>query len=207
MSKTLNERFALAEVSFKPWCAARQTMGATQALRELVEASVAVTEGKIVAAVLPPHRKMIDHGVTAGDRASYVTSLPYQMAVVVLQPERMLELSPPHEPPSPALQSFMARIEVTADESLLADYPAAWPARVSVATSIGRHDQLVRQVPGDPTRALDETELKQKFDRLAVPVLGKEPADRLWRCGLEYSAPSLLAATTVLCDLVTTISA
>ena len=28
---------ALAEVSFKPWCAARQTMAATQALREIIE--------------------------------------------------------------------------------------------------------------------------------------------------------------------------
>src|SRR5712691_11540609 len=46
----LGERDALAEVSFKPWCAARQTMAATQALREIIEEGVrpeTVTEIKV----------------------------------------------------------------------------------------------------------------------------------------------------------------
>ena len=37
LTDALGERIALAEVSFKPWCAARQTMAATQALREIIE--------------------------------------------------------------------------------------------------------------------------------------------------------------------------
>ena len=36
----LEERSVLAEVSFKPWCAAKQTMAATQALREIIEEGV-----------------------------------------------------------------------------------------------------------------------------------------------------------------------
>src|SRR5262245_61191838 len=32
----LDERLALTEVSYKPWCAARQTMAATQALKDIV---------------------------------------------------------------------------------------------------------------------------------------------------------------------------
>ena len=38
------------------------------------------------AAVLPPHLKMIDHGVVAGDRASHLTSVQYCMAVAALAP-------------------------------------------------------------------------------------------------------------------------
>ena len=66
---------ALEQVSFKPWCAARQTMAATQALKELLAEGVdAGSIARIGVAVLPPHLKMIDHGVTAGDRFSHLTS-------------------------------------------------------------------------------------------------------------------------------------
>ena len=58
----LGEGAALAEVSFKPWCAARQTMAATQALREIIESGVApAAMDEIRVSVLPPHLKMIDH--------------------------------------------------------------------------------------------------------------------------------------------------
>src|SRR5262249_1735706 len=66
----LGERIALAEVSFKPWCAARQTMAATQALKEVIAGGVVPAAiDAIVVCVPPPHLKMIDHGVVAGDRA------------------------------------------------------------------------------------------------------------------------------------------
>jgi 2-methylcitrate dehydratase PrpD len=203
MSDGLGDRFALDEVSFKPWCAARQTMAATQALRELFDEGTVVAEiDKITAAVLPPHLKMINHGVKAGDRASYLTSLPCQMAIAVLQPERMLDLAPPGEPPPEAIQSLMSRIEVIGDENLLADYPAAWPARAAAITARGRQEKLVRHVPGDPARPLDESELEKKFHRLARPVLGEEPAGRLWRSGSAalHSQEGLLRAVGMLCD-------
>ncbi len=127
---------AFAEVSFKPWCAARQTMAATQALRESLESGFAAEDiTEITAAVLPPHFKMINHGVKAGDRASFMTSLPYQMAIAVLEPDAQFALSAPSAMPSPALQSLMSRITVVADDALLPHYPAEWPARVSVVTS------------------------------------------------------------------------
>ena len=60
----LGERTALTEVSFKPWCAARQTMAATQALKDVIASGVAPAAiDAIAASVPPPHLKMIDHGV------------------------------------------------------------------------------------------------------------------------------------------------
>jgi 2-methylcitrate dehydratase PrpD len=171
---------AFAEVSFKPWCAARQTMAATQALRESVSGIAAEEITEITAAVLPPHFKMINHGVKSGDRASFMTSLPYQMAIALLEAAAQFALSAPSAMPSPALQSLMSRITVVADESLLPHYPAEWPARVSVATSRGRQETLVCRVPGDPARRMDHASLQAKFDRLVAPVLG-EKGDQLWR--------------------------
>jgi 2-methylcitrate dehydratase PrpD len=177
---------AFAEVSFKPWCAARQTMAATQALRESLEVGIVAEEiTEITAAVLPPHLKMINHGVKAGDRASFMTSLPYQMAVAVLQPDAQFALSAPSGAPSPALQSLMSRITVVADDDLLPYYPAQWPARVSVVTARGRQETLIHYVPGDPARPLPQTSLKEKFDRLVTPVLGGKETGPLWRTATE----------------------
>jgi 2-methylcitrate dehydratase PrpD len=185
MTDASADRPAFAEVSFKPWCAARQTMAATHALRESLDSGIAADEiTEITAAVLPPHLKMINHGVKAGDRASFMTSLPYQMAIALLEPDAQFALSAPSAMPSPVLKSLMSRISVVADDSLLPHYPAEWPARVSVATARGRQEKLVRHIPGDPARPMDRASLKEKFDRLVAPVLGEE-ANPLWRTTIE----------------------
>jgi 2-methylcitrate dehydratase PrpD len=194
----------LAQISFKPWCAARQTMAATQALREIIEEGVPVDDiAAVRAAVLPPHLKMIDDGVKAGDRASYLTSLPYQMAVAALEPASALALGARPDGPSPAMQSFMARIEVTGDDALLASYPAAWPARVSVTTRSGARERHVTDVPGDPARPFAAADAADKFRRLVAPVLGQDGADavlgRILK-GLDDSRS--LAAIVVEMDLV-----
>jgi 2-methylcitrate dehydratase PrpD len=127
---------------------------------------------------------MINHGVKAGDRTSFMTSLPYQMAVALLEPDAQFALSPPSVMPSPAVQSLMSRITVVADDSLLPHYPVEWPARISVVTPQGRQEKLVRHVPGDSARPMDQASLKAKFDRLVEPLLC-DKASPLWRTAIE----------------------
>src|SRR6516162_1328278 len=180
----LGERIALAEVSFKPWCAARQTMAATQALKEVIASGVAPGDiDAIVASVPPPHVKMIDHGVVAGDRASHLTSVRYAMAAAALAPEMAFDVqqTPPNLPP--AVRALMAKIKVEADERLLADYPTSWPARVRVAAGSARHARDVTHIPGDPALPFDRARVREKFLRFTQPVLGVETAERiLGRC-------------------------
>jgi 2-methylcitrate dehydratase PrpD len=181
----LGERVALTEVSFKPWCAARQTMAATQALKESIEAGVApATMREITVSVLPPHLKMVDHGVVAGDRASHLTSLQYCMAVAALAPDLAFDLQQAPSQLPPAVRDFMAKIRVEADEGLLADYPRSWPARVRIAAAgSAQHERMVTHVPGDPARAFDRARVHEKVLRFAEPVLGAEAAERvLARC-------------------------
>jgi 2-methylcitrate dehydratase PrpD len=171
---------AFSQVSFKPWCAARQSMAATQALREVLDTGVAAGDvSEIAAHVLPPHLKMIDHGVKPGDRASYLTSLPYQLAVAALQPAQRADLNLAADMPLQSLQAFMARVKVTGDETLLADYPASWPARIVVTTSSGLYEQRVDHVPGDPARPFTEADIGSKFQHFAAPILGDTTATLL----------------------------
>ncbi|MFZ0779334.1 MAG: MmgE/PrpD family protein [Xanthobacteraceae bacterium] len=191
-----NAAVALAHVSFKPWCAARQTMAATQALREILDGGVAAAEiSEITAHVPPPHLKMIDHGIHPGNRASFLTSLPYQMAMMALHPDAMLGLGEPAVQSLPALQSLMARVRITADDALLTDYPSAWLARVVVTTPSGRHERRVRDVPGDPGRPFAEADVRNKFLHNVGSVLGGDSAEPLWRSSMSVlrSRQSLLS--------------
>ena len=169
---------ALSQTSFKPWCAARQTMAATQALKEIMAEGVSAESIlRIGVAVLPPHLKMIDHGVTAGDRFSHLTSVQYQMAVAALDPDRAYALTGPSGAISPALAAFMARIQVRAEEGLLAaGYPQVWSAHVTVTAS-ARRERTVTHVPGDPARPFGEADLMAKFIRVTAGTLDRDRAE------------------------------
>ena len=168
---------AFSQVSFKPWCAARQTMAATQALRELLATGIAVDNiTQITAHVLPPHLKMIDHGVRPSDRASFLTSLPYQLAVAALSPTEMAGLVQTVGVPLPQLQSFMAKITVVGGDALLSGYPVVWPARIVVTTTSGRHEHRVETIPGDPARPFTADDVARKFDHFAAAVCGDDIA-------------------------------
>jgi 2-methylcitrate dehydratase PrpD len=161
-------------------------MAATQGLREIIGQGVSPADIKgIEAFVLPPHLKMIDHGVVAGDRASHLTSLPYQMAVAALTPEAAFD---PQQSPAAlpgALHAFMQQIKISPDDGLLKDYPSAWPARVIVSTASGRYERVTKAVPGDPARRCDEGDIRAKFMTVTMPLLGRGRAEDLFQRAID----------------------
>jgi 2-methylcitrate dehydratase PrpD len=181
----LGNAFKLGEVAFKPWCAARQTMAATQALIEIIGSGVAAeTITQATAFVLPPHRRMIDHGVTLDDRASFLTSLPYRLALAALAPHAAWDVGQAPAAVPDDIRAFMGRVAVAPDEALLSNFPSQWPARVEVVTSSGRHEHTVTDVPGDPARPFDENAVRDKFRRLTGPVIGAAAAAQMLACAL-----------------------
>ena len=195
LTEGLGEDTVLREISFKPWCAARQTMAATQALREIIESGVApesITE--VHASVLPPHLKMIDHGVVAGDRASHLTSLPYCMAIAAVAPDMKFDVQQSPTSLTPAVLGFMGKIKVEADESLLADYPRTWPARVRIVAGPARHERLVTHVPGDVARPYDRERVRKKFLCFVGPVVGVQKAEYMITCCSDALATGQLAS-------------
>jgi 2-methylcitrate dehydratase PrpD len=173
---------AVALTGFKPWCAARQTMAAVQALREIIAVGVAPADmTKLVVSVPFPYLKMIDHGVVPGDRTSYLTSVSYQMALYAFDPDASLDPRQVREAMPPEMKQLMERTSVKADEDLLRHYPNAWPALVSVETPRVNREKLVLYVPGDPERAFDEFQVAAKFWRLVGPLIGERRTEVLLR--------------------------
>lgn len=180
LSKDLGNTSVLGEVSFKPWCAAKQTMAASQALKEIVSEGVApgdITGVEVF--VPPPTLRMVNHGVVAGDRASYLTSAPYQLAAGVFSPDEQFRLTPSAAQVPESIRSFIAKVTVKADEALLRHFPKAWPARVVVRIGPNTREKLLLAVPGDPGLPMDETQVSGKFARVLSPLLGEAGARRL----------------------------
>ncbi len=196
----LEEHSVLPEVSFKPWCAARQTMAATQALKEIIETGVPLSDiTQLVVSVPPPYLRMIDHGVVTGDRSSHLTSVSYQMALAAFAPDALFDLRQAPERVSGEIGAFMAKVAVKADDDVLRHYPKSWPARLEITTPMEKHEKLVIHVPGDPERPFDEHQVAAKFARLTAPLIGERVADDLLRFSLavldgEQDAPQALLA-------------
>src|SRR5262245_486508 len=188
----------LAEVSFKPWCAARQTMAATQALREIIASGVAAAEITAIEVAVPPtFLKMVDHGIVGG-RVSRLTSQPYQIAIAALAPELAFDVAQTDTVPTDVLR-FMNKITVRADENVLGGFPRQWPARARVRTSQTECERLVEYVPGDPQRPFDAAQVREKFHRLAGGRIDRTAADEVVAVcasvmeGRESPAPLLSA--------------
>jgi 2-methylcitrate dehydratase PrpD len=174
---------ALDETSFKPWCAARQTMAATQALIEIMDAGARPDAmSSIEVHVPPPFLGMIDHGVISGDRASHLTSVSYRLALAACDSDALFDVG--HSPPAVAgrVRAFMQKVSVKADEALLAHYPKAWPARVVAHTAGGTHERLMLNVPGDPQRPFAEPQITNKFRRVTASLGGNTTESLLMRC-------------------------
>ena len=195
LTEGLGERCVLTELSFKPWCAARQTMAATQALKEIIDSGVApATMDEIRVSVLPSHLKMIDHGVKSGDRASHLTSVQFAMAVAALLPNATPEVGRSPVALSPALGDFMSKIKVEPDDGLVADYPRVWPSRVRVTAGTTQHERLVTHVPGDPARPFDRARVRAKFLAFVGPVLDADKAERIFQHCVSALANGALAS-------------
>jgi 2-methylcitrate dehydratase PrpD len=155
----------LDQVSFKPWCAARQTMAATQALLEILDGGVAAADiTAIEVSVPPPFLKMVDHGIVGG-RIARLTSQPYQMAMAALAQDLAYDVAQMSDVPTDVLR-LMNKIAVRPNEDLLDGFPRQWLASVRVRTPNSEHQKLIRHVPGDPERPFDESAIKSKASRL-----------------------------------------
>lgn len=174
--------FAIDETSIKPWCGARQTIAATHGLLQVVDGGIsrdAITAVEI--GVPPPYLRMIDHGVEAGNRASYLTSVQFRLALAACERARLYDVA--YAPPQMAehVKSFMQKISVAVDPELLERYPNAWPAKVVVRTGNGASERLVITVPGDPQQPFEELDIEDKFRRVLAST-AVDNIDELLAC-------------------------
>jgi len=189
---------AVAALSLKPYCAAKQTIAAIDAFRNILDLGISPHDMIALRVAVPPaYAEMIGHRNAAGSRIARITSAAYHLALAAYRPDELDNVARPNLAGDSEIAAFMARVEAVPDPALEQHYPERWPARVEVVLKNGRTEtNLVLDATGDPPRSCD-FDVRAKFHRLADPVVGPPAANEL--------AEACLAATeeddglTILC--------
>jgi 2-methylcitrate dehydratase PrpD len=171
LSEALGERCIYEDLSLKPYCSAKQSIAAADAVRALIADGLEPAEIESIGVRVPPeYAGMISRAASRDDRSSTLVSVAYQIALAILRPEARYSVSRANVPFDDGIVGLAARVSVTADSasSLCADFPARFPANVVVEAAGRRHEREVHEAPGDPGRRLDDAALAQKIERVCA---------------------------------------
>lgn len=172
---------AIAALSLKPYCAAKQCIAAVESFRDLLAQGISPGEiASLRVAVPPAYAALIGHRHAANGRVPRITSAAYNIALAAYEPEGLGDVTRPNRTVNSRVAAFMERVEVMADKELSRYYPGCWAARVDATLQSGRTvSSLVLDAPGDPSRAFDVGQVREKFHRYADPAIGRTAADEL----------------------------
>jgi 2-methylcitrate dehydratase PrpD len=165
-------------LSLKPFCSAKQSIAAVEALRAIL--ATGIGPGSIAAVrvrVPPAYAAMV--GLKALDqvRTTTLVSAARQLALLAFDPARLYDVDRGAAITDPAILAFEAKVEIVADAALAQYYPHDWPAEVEVvATDGSTRRELVIAAPGDPGRPLDQDALDDKAHRLLDRLIGRDGA-------------------------------
>jgi 2-methylcitrate dehydratase PrpD len=154
-----------AQLSLKPFCSAKQAVAATEALMTLIDEGLApATIDKVTVRVPPPYARMVSTRPEAGSRSSTIVSAAYQLGLAAVQRERLHDIERTNV--FEDVLAFAGKVTVVPDEEQLADFPASFPAEIEVSAKGTLHRKRVTAALGDPSRPLDDAQLKDKADRV-----------------------------------------
>jgi 2-methylcitrate dehydratase len=107
-------------------------------------------------------------------------SLPYMLAVALLDGEVQPEQYTPERIAARDVQDLLRRVTITADQTLSERFPQEMPAVLEVELDDGCVLRAARDVyQGFHTNPFDWATARQKFDRVTRAFLTKEAADRV----------------------------
>jgi 2-methylcitrate dehydratase len=102
-------------------------------------------------------------------------SLPYLLAVALLDGDVQTAQLNPERIAKPDVQSLLFKVRVRPDKSFTARFPAEFPSRVTVRLKSGQSfSHEVSDYPGFPTRPFTWDEISAKFDKLAADHVGAQ---------------------------------
>jgi 2-methylcitrate dehydratase len=102
-------------------------------------------------------------------------SLPYLLAVALLDGDVQTTELNPERIAKPDVQSLLLKVRVRPDNSFTARFPAEFPSRITVRHKSGQSfSHEVSNYPGFPTRPFTWEEISAKFDKLAADHVGAQ---------------------------------
>jgi 2-methylcitrate dehydratase PrpD len=177
-------------LSMKPFCSAKQSIAAIEALRAILASGIgpgAIAQVRV--RVPPAYAAMVALKAHDQVRTTTLVSAARQLALLACDPARLYDVDRGVAVTDPAVLGFEAKVEIVADAALAQYYPHDWPAEVEVVGMDGstRRERVIA-APGDPSRPLDQEALDDKAHHVLDRLIGRDGAARLIavaRRGLE----------------------
>lgn len=147
---------AVSKVSVKPFPVAKQSVAATEAAlrlrgrRDQRPVRVHVPEEYVHMVAQPP---------LAASRLSRISSVPWNVALALIRPSELHDVSRAAAVDDPELSAIARRVEVIADPELSRLYPERWPARIET----GALSETVVDAMGDPPAGNDFEAVEEKW--------------------------------------------
>ncbi|MCP1120213.1 2-methylcitrate dehydratase PrpD [Robbsia andropogonis] len=177
---------AVTETSIKPYCAAKHNMAAIHGFRQLLDRGIAHESLTKIRVRLPPsHANMVAHYNVETSRLSRITSCGYNLALMGVSPDDLLDIERAEPFGSGAMARLAGKIEVVADARLAATshaYPAAIDLFVGDETIAS---ETIFHAWGDPEVPFRINDVKRKFHRLTRDVLAPSEALEIERLCLD----------------------
>jgi len=165
LTSNLGRGSVYTQLSLKPFCSAKQAVAATEALMTLIGEGLApATIDKVTVRVPPAYARMVSTKPEAGSRSSTIVSAAYQLGLAALKRERLYDIE--RASVIQDVLAFAAKVTVVPDEALHPDFPASFPAEIEVSAKGTLHRKRVTAALGDPSRPLDDAQLKDKANRV-----------------------------------------
>jgi len=191
LARGLPRRCLFDDIGMKPFATARQGLAAIAAARELVERnSIEPADIDSITVALPELlRRIVDRPATPATRFESIVSVQYQIALAIIAPDRLLDIDRTPPLASKALRRLQSRVDVRRARNLEADYPDAWPARVTIMVGRRRFTEVMVRPPGDAADPLGWDAIAAKFERLTVPTIGADVSSRTVRA-MQHAQPN-----------------
>lgn len=182
MRPVAGQSIALQGLCLKPFSTARQALGPTQALMELIHDGLSITAVQSITVRVPPaYAGMISQPVNPEVRGTGYVSAAFQMALAALKPMHLWDLDRSSVMHDSEILALTSKIRVEPSEELRAFYPACWPAEIEVVTAQGVTKRRIIDARGDPSQPLSNEERETKTRNLLDPIMGKQKAAAVWQ--------------------------
>ena len=155
------------EMSFKPHCAAKQTLSALHAFQHLLGQGLRVGDiDRIELLVAPAYAAMIDREPPTASRLASMVSVRWQLTLAAWAPERLDDVLRTPMAGDADWLTWSERISVQAEPAWDSGYPAQWPARVRVHTASQVIEARASDSPGDPALPWSQADVLDKAQRM-----------------------------------------
>jgi 2-methylcitrate dehydratase PrpD len=174
------------ELSLKPYATARQSLGVTEAMRQLVREGLdPASVSKVILRVPTSHKGMVSQSLDPHARGTAFVSASAQVATAALADDDLFDIERRNVLSDPHFADFAKGVEIVGDPELDREFPAIWAAEIEVETNGATLRRSVMHALGSPENRMNDADLLEKARKSLAWFKQETRADRIVGSGQD----------------------